>query len=616
MCGIYGSVNHNVPLSKVIKHMGHRGPDEQSSYDHKNVILHHLRLSIVDILEGKQPMHLLDRYSIIFNGQIYNYKELKEKFKLQCKTNSDTEVILHLFHQMKEQCLTHFDGMFSFAIYDKLESSIFIARDRAGKKPLYVYKAKDKIVFASELNVLAATTNLDRDDHSIMNYLNYGALFFEKSPYLNVQELLPGHFMTIHTKTLKVDKKQWWNPAKYYSPQSVLCYEEIKEKTIQNLKIGVKRRLLSSDLEVGSFLSGGIDSGLVTAIAAQYQEKLKTFTVSFNGAYDESELALLMARKYETDHRVIKITFDNLQNDFESIIQNYGEPFPDSSAIPSYYVSKEAKKYVTVALNGDGADELFAGYRRYIPFSKFDVFSSPAMLRFAAKGLLNFAPLPKNRKSFFNYLHRFLNVIASKNSDKYFKATIDTFTELNHLIEPDFLDNQIESFIQQVSKYDHFSKLQKIMFLDFNLLLAGVLLVKMDIATMANSLEGRSPFLSKDMLEFAPSIPDKYKIKRNETKSLLRDISRKFLPHEYINQPKRGFEVPLTHWVNHDLYELISSFLRNPNAYCLNFVDKSFLHNLLNQKLSISDEKRAKVLYKLLVLEIWNNNQKRLNSSE
>jgi asparagine synthase (glutamine-hydrolysing) len=616
MCGIYGSVNHNVRLQKVIKYMGHRGPDEQSSYVHKNVCLHHLRLSIVDIVDGKQPMHFLDRYSIIFNGQIYNYKELKEKFNLQCETNSDTEVILHLFHQMKERCLTHFDGMFSFSIYDKLEDSIFLARDRAGKKPLYVFKALDKIVFSSELNVLAGTNRLERDDHSIMNYLNYGALFFEKTPFLNVQELLPGHFMYINTKTLKTNIQRWWNPAQYYSPQTELSYEEIKQTTIQNLNIGVKRRLLSSDLEVGSFLSGGIDSGLVTAMAAQYQEKLKTFTVSFDGAYDESKLAQLMANKYDTDHRVIKITFDNLQNDVENIIQNYGEPFPDSSAIPSYYVSKEAKQYVTVALNGDGADELFGGYRRYIPFSKFDVFSSPAMLRFAAKGLLNFTPLPRNRKSLFNYLHRFLNVLSAKDSDKYFKATIDTFTDLNHLIQPDFLDHQIESFIQDVSKYDHFSKLQKIMFLDFNLLLAGVLLVKMDIATMANSLEGRSPFLSKDILEFAPSIPDKYKIKRNETKSLLRDISKSILPEEYINQPKRGFEVPLTRWVNHDLYDLIFTHLRNPNAYCLKFIDKTFLENLLNQKLPISAERRAKVLYKLLVLEIWNNHQKRLYSSE
>ena len=606
MCGIAGSVNFKLSYEQVNQAMYHRGPDEQNNFVSGNIDLYHLRLSILDIAGGKQPMTIDDRYTIIFNGQIYNHNELRKRYDLTGNTYSDTETLLLLYRKLGTQFLNDLEGMFVFAIYDSSEQTLFIARDRAGKKPLYYYADGQKIIFASELNCLKSQLPLQMEQQHFYTYLRLGSFYKNNTPYKNVKELEAGNSLVIDCKNLQVQQQQWWSINPFYKKNHTDTLQQSLEKVDGLLHQSVKRRVESSDLEVGSFLSGGIDSGLVTAIASEYNKNIKTFTVSFEDEYDEAPLAKMVADRYQTNHTQIKISFHDLRNNLENIIGNYGEPFFDSSSIPSYYVSKEAKKYVTVILNGDGADELFGGYRRYVPFSKYDFFTaSSPVKKFAAlsKSLL---PPSNNKKSKYNYLYRLLS-LASKNSlEIYLSAGVDILEDYEqNIIEPggDYLAQMRGDFDEIAGA--NISGLKKIMNMDFNSTLFSDLLVKMDIANMANSLEGRSPFLCKELLEYAPGMNDSYKINGSTTKYLLRTMAKKYLPEALLNQPKRGFEIPLKNWVENDLNEIVQDYVGSDTALSNLILKKDFVTALLNNKVKISAEKRAKILWTLMSMEIW-----------
>jgi len=606
MCGIAGSVNFKLSYQQVKDQLFHRGPDEQNGFTADNVDLYHLRLSIVDISGGKQPMQLDNRYTIIFNGEIYNHIEIREKLGLKGTTSSDTETILLLYRQLGTSMLHHLDGMFVFVIYDQLEKKLFIARDRAGKKPLYYYRDGEKIVFASELNCIKGLLPLEMNKDNFYHYLRLGSFYRKLTPYKNVTELAAGSFLLIDCNTLHLQEKRWWNIHDFYTQKSVDTLETALEKTDQFLNAGIKRRLESSDLEVGSFLSGGIDSGLVTAIASRYTNKLKTFTVSFAGEYDEAPLAKLVADKYQTSHTELKISFHHLKNDVEKIIANYGEPFFDSSAIPSYYVSAAARKHLTVILNGDGADELFGGYRRYVPFAQYDFFKGGNLLKNTAGLAKKILPLSDNKKSKYNYLYRLAALASKNNLEIYLSAGVDIFEDYEqYILNPpaNYLQPMQEDFTRLAEA--GMSGLKKIMNIDFDTNLFSDLLVKMDIATMANSLEGRSPFLCKELLEYIPTINDQFKIKGSTTKYLLRQLAKKYLPAELINQPKRGFEIPLKNWVNHELKEIIHDYVGSNTALSREFVNAGFIQSLLNNSAKIAGEKRAKILWTLFSMEVW-----------
>lgn len=601
MCGIIGSINYRLNLANVKKAMLHRGPDEQSHFEWQNLELYILRLAIQDIEQGQQPMHYLDRYVIIFNGEIYNHLELRKQYQLNCKTKSDTETILQLYHLLGEKCLGELDGMFAISIFDKKENQLFLARDRAGEKPLYIFNDREKVIFASELNALKSTLKLEVDEKNINNYLRLGFMLGKQTPYRNVRELKQGHFAKIDLKTSQIKIEKWWDVRSFYQQKNTDSFDFALDKTERLLQESVRRRLTSSDLEVGTFLSGGIDSGLVTAMASKLNPNLKTFTVSFPGVFDEAPLAKLVAEKYQTNHTEIKISFDNLENDVEKIIGNYGEPFYDSSAIPSYYISQAAKKHVAVILNGDGADELFGGYRRYVPFQYFDLFQSRYFGKNFFKIFKSTLPISHKKKSKYNYLYRLIDLLSKNDIEKYLTATSDIFEGF----EKNLFDSSTSDFQSIFMKIkNQKSGLKKIMYLDFEIALAGDFLAKIDIATMANSLEGRSPFLSTELLEYVPGIQDNFKIRNGETKYLLRQLAKKYLPPEFIHQPKRGFEVPLKKWVEGDLKEVIFSNI-GENCYASNFVKKDFIQKLKANKVRISREKRAKILWTLFSLEIW-----------
>ncbi|MEO8820914.1 MAG: asparagine synthase (glutamine-hydrolyzing) [Ginsengibacter sp.] len=606
MCGIAGAINSSFSYQQVIKTLGHRGPDEHNGFQYRNVDLFHLRLSILDISCGKQPMHLGEKYTIIFNGEIYNHQEIRQKFDLKGETSSDTETLLLLYDRFGTDFLDFIDGMFAFVIYDKIKDQLFIARDRAGKKPFYYFFDHKKFAFASELNCLKTMVPLEIENKNFYQYLRLGSFYRQFTPYKNVTELRAGSFLIIDCKTLSINETRWWNINNFYKKQSNDSREESLQKTDHFLHQAVKRRLESSDLEVGCFLSGGIDSGLVTAVASEYQTSLKTFTVSFDGEYDEAPLARLVAEKYKTDHNEIKISFKNLQADVENILCNYGEPFFDSSAIPAFYVSREARKFVTVILNGDGADELFGGYRRFVPFSKYDFFKKNLFLKKTTYVLNKVLPIANNKKSLYNYLYRLTSLASKSDLEIYLSAGVDIFEDYQqYFIDPgfDYLKPVKDDF-GKIADSD-LSGLKKIMNLDFDTVLCDDFLVKIDIATMANSLEGRSPFLSKELLEYIPSINDGYKINGKTTKYLLRKLAGNYLPVELIHQPKRGFEIPLKNWIDGELKDVVFDYLSGNNNFCNNFFQQNFVENILTKKIKISGEKRAKILWTLLSMEVW-----------
>lgn len=606
MCGIAGAVNFTLSYQQIDEQMLHRGPDEQNGFRTDNIDFYHLRLSILDIGGGKQPMHLDDRYTIIFNGEIYNHQEIRQQLNITGITSSDTETLLLLYRKFGVDMLQYLDGMFAFALYDRAEKKLFIARDRAGKKPLYYYRDYEKIVFASELNCLKALLPLQMENDNLFHYLRLGSFYKQLTPYKNVLELNAGSYLIIDSTTMDAKETRWWNINQFYQSKNKDGLQDSLQKVDELLHTSVKRRVESSDLEVGSFLSGGIDSGLVTAIASKYNQQIKTFTVSFDGAYNEAPLARLVANQYGTHHTEIPISFDNLKFDIEKILRNYGEPFFDSSAIPSYYVSKEAKKHLTVILNGDGADELFGGYRRYVPFAQYDFFNANAIVKGAAKLVKNILPYAEEKKSAYNYIYRLASLASKDQLHIYLSAGVDIFEDFeNNISRPDsdYLGMMRQDFAA-IATAD-ISGLSKIMNMDFNTTLFSDLLVKMDIANMANSLEGRSPFLSKELLEYAPGINDSFKIKGSTTKYLLRQLAKKYLPKELINQPKRGFEIPLKNWVENQLKEIICDYISDKNALNCQYIDQRFMNDLLNNTVKIAAEKRAKILWTVFSMEVW-----------
>jgi asparagine synthase (glutamine-hydrolysing) len=603
MCGIAGSINSVLDIPLLTRDLLHRGPDEQSTFRDQNLLLHHHRLAILDIAGGRQPMHHND-LTIIFNGEIYNHLEIRKKYALECRTNSDTETLLRVFEKKGPGFLDDTDGMFALAIYNRNTGQLFLARDRAGKKPLYYYSNGDKFVFSSELNALRNQLPLDIDEKHLQQYVRMGYLYKSSTPYKHVHELAAGTYAYV-SREGEVQINRWWNIHDRYKQKHDDSFSTAMERVNAYLHTAVRNRVESSDLEVGSFLSGGIDSGLVTAIAKTYNSTLKTFTVSFESEYDEAPLAKLVADRYQTHHHEIRISFDNLRDEVTTILGNYGEPFMDSSAIPSYYVSREARKYLTVILNGDGGDEIFGGYRRYVPFARYDFFKRGALVRTMASVAHKFLPSPHNKKSKYNYIYRLADLARKNGLETYLSSTIDSFEgfENSLVTDPSILDEVRRDF-DEIRK-SKLTGLQKIMNLDFDNILAGDLLVKMDIATMAHSLEGRSPLLCRDILEYVPGLPDRYKIKGGQTKFLLRSLAEKYLPAPLIHQPKRGFEIPLKKWIDGELKELIASYILSPNAYSRNFVKSGFTEQLWERKIRAGDEKRAKMIWTLFALEVW-----------
>lgn len=628
MCGIAGALNaRHLDKEAILESMRHRGPDASGHFNtevlNKPIDFFHTRLSIQDLSPlANQPM-IYKHLCITFNGEVYNHLPLRKLTpNFPYKTHSDTETLLALYLEFGEcflEKLPSLDGMFAFVILDSQKNQMVLGRDRVGKKPLFFWLDSEseeiKFAFSSELNTLKKICPHLQIDYSVLSlYVRGGFYLNDVAPFAGVESLLPSHYGIFDLQSLTLKQIPYFSLKETYESPKISNLQDCLDQVESALAESINSRLLSSDVEVGAFLSGGIDSSLIVALASKIIEKpLRTFTVKFSGSYDESPLAQLVADKFNTQHEVLSIT-PNLANDVESILKFYGRPFMDSSAIPSFYVSRSARKYVKVALNGDGADEFFGGYRRYVAHMWLGkVLKLPQYIRslIINPALLFGMLFPKTheKKSLLNYSTRLLAMAKELSCENYLgyylRATTDIF-EGYYEVKDTFGVNmaKAQEFITNIFTNDNFSHLSKALFLDTNILLLSDLLPKMDIATMANSLEVRSPFLGISLLNLAPTLADDLKIKGKVTKYILRTLAQKHLPSALVDAPKRGFEVPLKQWVENELKEPIYDRLQNPKI-SQTFIDISFIQNLLEKPLSFPREKRAKMLWNLFALEVW-----------
>ena len=601
MCGIAGSINFRLNVNKIIEDLSHRGPDENGLFEDKNIQLVHTRLAIQDIKHGSQPF-LLDDFIIVFNGEIYNHLEIREKYlrDFKFKTNSDTETLLYLYKKYKENLFKFIDGMFAFAIYDKKSKRLFLARDRAGKKPLYYYYNNNILVFASELNALKNQLNLMVDKESINFFLRTG-FFWKNTPFKNVYELEPGSYMEIDTNFPEIQKKiKYFDISMVYKGNYLIHTEDEAILEIEkSLRKSIHNRMISSDVEVAAFLSGGIDSSLVVALAKEYKN-LQTFTVKFEGMYDESPIASKIAKHLNVSNHIIEINLDNLKENVEEILLAYGKPFFDSSAIPSYYISKEVVKHTKVVLNGDGGDELFAGYRRYVPFQWNNFVKTIKALG----KLYKILPPPKNKMSLYNYIYRLLKTINKTGLSFYLSLTTDIFEDVYEDFQTGYL-SYLDSYINKILREEDLDYIQKLLILDFNILLPSDLLQKMDIATMKYSLEARSPFLSIYVIDTASRIDSSLKVKGITTKYILRKLASKYIPQEITNLPKRGFEIPLVKWIDNDLNKIIKHYVFDNAKFYPEFIPRKLIRGIYDREIKLAEDKRAKILWIVFALEVW-----------
>jgi len=582
MCGITGIYAFNeagrfhlINLQRAVDVLEHRGPDTQGTYIEDRIGLGHRRLSVIDTSSrANQPMKdPSGRFTLVFNGEIYNYIELRkileERHRVQFTSQSDTEVLLYAYIIYGEKCLQMLNGFFAFSVYDKSENELFIARDRFGIKPLYYYQDEDKFLFASEMRSILAY-GIQRSIHteSLVMYLQLNYIPAPLSILKGVSKLLPGHSIRISNKEVNITK--YYELEKEIIDPENIDYGSLKEILIEKLEDSIKKRLVA-DVPLGVFLSGGIDSSIITALASRHQEQIKTFSIGYKNAkfFDEKKYALQVANHFNTNHQVFDVTNEDLLLHLPDILNHFDEPFADSSAIPVYLLSQLTKEKVTVALSGDGADEIFTGYNKHMAFVKA---KQPGFSNHFIKAMQPFWEImPKSRNGFisnwFRQLDRYAGGLKLAPDERYWLwAVFQSEQKALNYISADFLEdynsqkiNEFKHLMTSSLKYD--ASINKILMADTRLVLPNDMLYKVDLMSMANGLEVRVPFLDHNLVEFALSIPDKYKINTGNQKIILRDILKDLVPGKLHQRPKHGFEVPLLTWFRKDLKTMINNDL-------------------------------------------------------
>tara|TARA_B100000315_G_scaffold214536_1_gene213193 strand:- start:2027 stop:3961 length:1935 start_codon:yes stop_codon:yes gene_type:complete len=635
MCGIAGIANlrgdkiqKNI-LEKMCRKMEHRGPDDEGIYisnkrsgvrgqgsEKCSVGLGHRRLSIIDLsTAGRQPMCNEDKTIwVVLNGEIYNFLELRldlEKQGHEFKSNSDTEVILHLYENHGKNCVKYLQGMFAFALWDENQKFLMLGRDRVGKKPLYYSFINNIFAFASELSALivSGTIELEVNEEAIHHYLTFGYIPSPLSIYKNVFKLPPASILALKKGSSPVIKK-YWNLN--FSKKIKISEEEAAEETLRLLKNSVKKRL-NSDVPLGAFLSGGIDSSVVVALMAEMSgNRVKTFSIGFDDSdYNELEHAKRIANKFNTEHHEF-IVHPNALNILPLLVERYGEPYADSSAIPTYYVSQQTKKFVTVALNGDGGDEVFAGYERYQAVLISEVINKiPSFFRDNLfNGLMRALPDSINFKSRSRRLKRFINGALKPLNIRYLQWIGFVNDQMKkELYSDDFTrkvacSNPLQFINPYMANSNNTHLLDRLLMVDTMTYLPGDLLVKVDIASMANSLEVRSPFLDHRLVEFAASIPHKYKMKRMVKKYLLKKVASKLIPQENIYRRKMGFGVPVGRWFRYELKDFLREILLSPASLSRGYFKPQKVKSLVEAHISGQKDYNFQ-LWSLMMLELW-----------
>jgi len=635
MCGIAGIFALNDQgkklLSKTndaIQTLNKRGPDAHGVYQHGCVSLGHTRLSIIDTSEASaQPMtDGSGRYTIVYNGEFYNYKSVRKDLQadgVKFSSEGDTEVLLQLYIKEGEKCVEKVNGFFAFAIYDKEEQSLFVARDRLGIKPLLYFQDEDKIIFASELKALIQYEIPREIDHvSLFTYLQ---LNYVPAPYTmlnNVKKLEPGCSLTVSNQEILPPKRYYeipYNPSKTVDVE-VANYQSAKDTLYKKMDQAVEIRLVS-DVPLGTFLSGGIDSSIITSLAAQKVSGLSSFSIGFKDEpfFDETEFARSLAKKAGTKHTVFEVSNKDLFENLENVLDYFDEPFADSSAIAVYILCQQTKGHISVALSGDGADEIFSGYNKHMAEYKA---RNPGLKEQLVKSLAPIIDkLPQSRNSSISNLSRQLSKFSSGaklgNKLRYWQwATIIDEEEANYLIK-EKKSNRLQRLSDDGFSYkkrkEHFlhtiqktGDINDVLLTDMNLVLQNDMLKKVDCMSMANSLEVRTPFLDHDVVDYAFSLPVDFKINRRMRKKILIDTFGHLLPEELLDRPKKGFEVPMLKWLRTDLKPMIENdLLGNKFIEEQGIFNGEAIVNLKAKLFSNNPGDSAATVWAIIVFQYW-----------
>ncbi len=598
MCGIYGATKqYTAPvIEKKISLMKSRGPDFQDfKILDKKITLGHTRLSIIDLDPRANQPFQYHHLSISFNGEIYNFLELKDdliKKGYMFRTSSDTEVICASYLEYGDKCVEQFNGMFAFVIYDSKKNILFGARDRLGKKPFFYTLKNNQFEFASQLNTLAVENEFQIDEKAITDYLLWGYVPEPASIYKDVCKLKAGHKFHYNLSSKNFNDEKYWDIDYEWKNKFLGSYNEAVDELESLLENAINLRMIS-DVPLGIFLSGGIDSSLIAALAQkQSSAKVKTFSIKFSeGEFDESIYAAQVAKHINSDHTEILCDFNDGLDIIKNFSDYYDEPFADTSAIPMLILSKHTRKHVTVALSGDGGDESFLGYLRFKnSVARESLFKIPKFLRNTLSGLLDFSPKYKH-KLIANGLR--LNDISSLYYS-YFTGTDKSW--LNN-VAPNYqfkelLYNESKPLIERFSDFD------------IKTFLNGDINTKVDKATMAYSLETRAPLMDYKVVDFARAIPSNYKIEGDNQKKILKEVLYKYVPKEIFDRPKVGFNVPTNLWYKNELKEYVLDILNEQSLKSIpNLNSKIFLQyvdNHMNNKWDHNTE-----IHRVLILMNW-----------
>jgi len=633
MCGIVGVVGGTQPvdpclLSRMCDAIVHRGPDDEGYYlncDPERRPEGHSpgtafvgfgmrRLSIIDLATGKQPIHNEDQTVwVVLNGEIYNYHELRTQLEAlghRFYTQSDTEVIVHAYEEYGDDVPKRLRGMFAFALWDEKRQRLLLARDRVGKKPLLYAIVGSKLIFASEFRAILRHPDVSRGVNlgAISHYLSFMCVPAPLTAFEGIRKLEPGHLLVWQDGAVEISS--YWSLD--FRTKIEIGEREAGERVVDHLRDAVRVRLMS-DVPLGAFLSGGIDSSAVVALMSELStERVKTFSIGFEEQeFNEISHARRVAERFGTDHHEF-IVRPNAVEVLPTLIRHYGEPYADSSAIPTYYLAKMTRQHVTVALNGDGGDECFAGYERYAAMRLAEQYHRlPRMVR---RGVLEPAleaiPMAGATRSRLGKARRFMGVVGRPTGERYLRWTSVFSEELKaELCTSDFLRRTstakplgyVQPWFEGNGEID---VVDRALMADTSNYLPNDLLVKVDIASMAVSLEARSPFLDHKLMEFAASLPARYKLRGITTKYLLKHALKGLLPSENLTRSKMGFGVPIGRWFRGELKSFLADTILSERSLSRGYFKREPIRRLIEDH---TDGRRdhAHQLWTLLMLELW-----------
>jgi asparagine synthase (glutamine-hydrolysing) len=601
ICGIYGIEDRDL-VQRMVSVLRHRGPDDSDIYTHANISLGHARLSIIDLSErGRQPMCNEDgSIWLVVNGEIYNFIELRaelEKKGHHFYSNSDSETIIHAYEEYGLNFLDRLRGMFALALYDEKIKRLTLARDPIGKKPLYYHHKDGHLIFASEIKaIFQAGVKKEINESALQAYLAYQYSLGEQTLFAGVKKVPAGHRLVFEAGKLTIQK--YWDISENITRAS----DDYYVKRLRALLEESTRLRMIADVPVGAFLSGGIDSSAIVALATRHaRSDFHTFSVGFE-TFSELEYARLVSRHLGTVHHETTITGAMVREDLPKIAWYYDEPLGDAAIINNYYLSREAKKYVKVVLAGEGGDELFAGYQNYARnLSFYDYFRLPSLARVVVREAIGAIPGKGNPYSPGSLVYRFASFLSQPDFEKahlyYTREMSDALLRTMSQLDLDNIENLA------IEPPQMHQPLNKMLAIDCKNLLPEKFLMKADKGTMANSVEERLPFLDREIIEFAFSVPKRLKIHRGQGKYILRKAVEDLLPPEIVSREKLGFGTTVGHWLANELYETVYQKLSEGSL--LRQVIRPEQREALLGNLSKAIKNRASYVWTLFALELW-----------